>query len=320
MSREIRVAVVGLGYFGSHHARHYAANPRARLVAVVDADPDRAGGAAERHGAEAHHHHRAVIGKVDAVSVAVPTSHHHQVAAELIDAGIHVFVEKPIAPDAVAARDLVARAAKRGAVLQVGHIERFAPAFRAVQRQARGARLIECVRRAPWTGRSADVDVVLDLMIHDIDLALTLAGAPVVAVEASGVALTGGSCDVAEARLTFANGAVATLTTSRVAERAERTLAVTEPGRRFAADLGAGSLTVVAADGSGVAKADTIVLPRSDNLAAEIDSFLDCVASGTPPLVDGRAGLDALDVAERILAAIAAGGSPAKQTGEPARK
>lgn len=301
--RPIRVGVVGLGYFGAHHVRHYAANPRASLVAVADIDPLRAARVAGEHGALALPDHRAMIGRVDAVSVTAPTSLHHAIAGELVDAGIHVFVEKPITADAASAADLVARAERRDARLQVGHIERFAPAFRALRERARTPRLIEAVRRTPWSGRALDVDVVLDLMIHDIDLVLTLAASEVESVAASGISVATGHNDVVTARVTFANGVIATLATSRVAAAPERTIAVTEPRRRLMADLAKPELTIVSAAAGGGVSEERIALDRLDNLAAEVDAFLASVASGAPPQVDGRAGLDALKLAEAILAA-----------------
>jgi predicted dehydrogenase len=301
----IRVGVVGLGYFGSRHARHYAANGASRLIALADADPARAVSEAEKYGAEAHADHRALIGKVDAVSIVVPTTLHHEVARDFIDAGVHVLIEKPIAASPQAAEDLVARAQKAGTVLQVGHIERFAPAFVALKERVTDPRLIECVRRTVWSGRAADVDVVLDLMIHDIDLALTLAGAPVAEVAASGASVMTGLNDVAEARLAFSNGVVATLAASRVAPRGERKLFVSEPQRHFCADLAGPSLTEFSAGRDG-GLSETVELPPSDNLQREIAAFLDSVANRKPAVVDGKAGLDALAVAERIVAAIAA--------------
>jgi len=289
--------------------RHYAAHDGADLVAVVDVDPARAAEVAAAHGAVPLRDHRALIGKVDAVSVTVPTSEHHAVASELVEAGIHVFVEKPITVDVASAADLVARAERRGARLQVGHIERFAPAFRALRERVRAPRLIECVRRSPWSGRALDVDVVLDLMIHDIDLVLDLAGAPVASVAATGISVATRFNDVVEARVAFANGVVATLAASRVAAAPERTLAVTEDGRRLIADLGRTELTILAGTPDGGIAEERVPLARADNLAAEVDAFLTSVAAGTPPPVDGRAGLDALKLAEAVLAAARRGGS-----------
>lgn len=301
----IRVGVVGIGYFGSRHARHYAANAASRLIALADADHGRASSEAEKYGAEAHADHRALIGKVDAVSIVVPTTLHHAVACDFIEAGIHVLIEKPIASSPRAAADLVARAERAGTVLQVGHIERFAPAFGALKERVTRPSLIECVRRTMWSGRAADVDVVLDLMIHDIDLALNLAGSPVTSVTASGASVMTALNDIAEARLTFANGAVATLAASRVAARGERRLLVSEPGRHLSADLSGPSLVEFTRTAEGE-RTETIELPPSDNLGREISSFLDSVAHSKPAVVDGRAGLEALTIADRILAAIGA--------------
>ena len=294
----IRVGVVGLGVFGGYHARHYAASPRAELVAVVDADPARAASTAAQYDVAQFHNHRDLIGKVDAASVTAPASLHHAIARDLIDAGIHVLVEKPLATNAADARDLVALADKRGVVLAVGHIERYSPAVAALTERVRKPLRITAVRRAKPSGRSLDVDVVLDLMIHDIDLALTLAASPVVSVSASG------SADEAEAWLTFASGTIATLSASRVAAVNERKLAVTEAATAYAADLAGPSLTATPRRVPGaVAQAITLV-PR-DNLGAEIASFLEAVAGRAPALVDGRAGLAAVEVADRIRAAIA---------------
>ncbi len=298
----IKVGVVGLGYFGSHHVRQFAANPDAELVAVVDADASRALATGLRYGVEGLTDHRDLIGRVDAVSVAAPTSLHHSIASELIDAGVHVFVEKPIAATIADAADLVARAAKADVALQVGHIERFAPAYRSLAKQVRALKSIACVRHTPWRGRAADVDVVLDLMIHDIDLTLSLAKAPVIAVEAAGSPVVTADNDVVGARLTFDNGLVASLSASRVAAEGERTLTVSETGRRLVADLSRQTLTVSPDSGPS----EDQDFGAADNLAAEISAFLDSIASGAEPVVDGRAGLEALKVAEMIRSAVAA--------------
>jgi len=299
----IRTGVVGLGYFGSFHARHHAANPKAELVAVVDEDPVRAGTVGREHGAEALTDHRKLIGRVDAVSITVPTSLHHGVAGDFLDAGISVLIEKPIAHSPAAARDLIGRAERTGAVLQVGHIERFSPVFGALRSRVQRPLAVECTRIGPWRGRAVDVDVVLDLMIHDIDLVLALVGSEVVAVEAFGSPVLAPTNDFASAQLRFADGARANLSASRVAERTERTLRVVEPGRYWTADLAA--RTVSSYDRSaGVDSREEITIPPGDNLALEIDSFLEAVARRSRPEVDGKAGLDALMVAEAILRSI----------------
>jgi len=298
----IRVGVVGLGYFGSHHVRHFSAHPAAKLVAVVDTDYARAFATGAKYGAESLSDHRDLIGRVEAASITAPTSDHHAIACDLIEAGIHVFVEKPLAATVVDAADLVARADRTGVVLQVGHIERFSPAFQALAERVRAMRNISCVRHAPWKGRAADVDVVLDLMIHDIDLALSLAKAPVISVEGAGTPVVTGENDVVGARLTFDNGVVAALSASRVAATGERSLTVSEAGRRLRADLSAQTLTVTPDSGNP----ETLSFDSVDNLAAEVANFLEAIETETEPLVDGRAGLDALKVADMIRAAVVA--------------
>ncbi len=308
----IRVGVVGLGVFGRHHARHYAGHQDAQLVAVADADRARADAVAADTGAEAFTDHLGLIGKVDAVSIAVPASDHHAVAADFLDAGVHVFMEKPLAVDSASAEDLVARAERAGVILQVGHIERFSPAVGELARRLADPRRIAAVRKSGWTGRSADVDVVLDLMIHDIDLVLTLAGSPVKSVAADGMTTVSGRIDEAEAWLTFESGLIATLSASRSARENQRMLTVTEPGAIYVADLAGPTLTVKPRGGQGTARA--IPLTPHDNLGAQIAAFLDSVAHGTPPLVDGRAGAAAVAIAERIQAAIADGAASARRS------
>ena len=311
----IKVGVVGLGAFGRHHARHYAANAAAHLIAIADLDLPRATEAAAAYGAAVCASHREMIGMVDAVSIAAPASAHHAIARDLIDAGVHVLIEKPIAADSVAARDLIAAADRAGVILQVGHVERFSPAVAELRLRLTDPRRIACRRRTGWTGRSADVDVILDLMIHDIDLVLTLAGAPVASVAANGATVRSDVTDEAEAWLTFTNGLIATLSASRVALEHERKLMVTEPDTAFVADLAVPSLTATARRQPG-AVARNIPLVARDNLGAEIGAFLTSVRTGAKPEVDGRAGLAALEIAERIQAAIAETQTPARRASD----
>ncbi len=300
MPPRIKVGVVGLGYFGTFHARHYAAIPGAELVAT--ADPNEARGAIVRSTFGEIHQtdHRALIGRVDAVSIAAPTALHHRIAADFIDAGVHVLVEKPLADTAAAARDLAGRAERARVVLHVGHIERFSPAYQAIRQRVDAPRLIECRRHAPWTGRVTEVDVVLDLMIHDIDLALDLAGAATVGVEGSGVAMMGHGLDAVVARLWFANGAVAHLSASRVAPLPSRTVVVHEAERALAADLGAKTATEFTA--AGAVKA-AIAVPEGDALRLEIQAFLEAIGGRAGQGVEGRAAAEALEIAEAIRTA-----------------
>jgi len=307
---EIRTGVIGLGYFGSFHARQHAANPKGRLVAVVDADRARAEAVAAQYDAAPLADHRDLIGKVDAVSITVPTSQHHAVAAEMIDAGVHVLIEKPICDTPASARDLIARAEKRGVVLQIGHIERFSPVFGALRDRVAAPLTVECTRIGPWKGRAIDVDVVLDLMIHDIDLVLALVRSEVVAVEAMGAPVLAPTNDFAQAQLRFANGTVAHLHASRIADRSERTIKVVEADRYWSADLAARTVASFPR-GHAVLAQDEIAVPQTDNLALEIDSFLDSIAGARRPVVDGKAGLDALVVADLIIQRIGQAKRPA---------
>jgi predicted dehydrogenase len=305
----VRVAIVGLGAFGVHHARHFAAHPSARLVAVADVDARRAQAAAARFGAAAFADWRDMIGAVDAVSITVPASIHAGVAGAFVEAGNHVLVEKPLAATAGEARELVARARRKGVVLQAGHVERFSPAIAMLSERVKAPRRISCVRRATWSGRSTDVDVVLDLMVHDIGHVLMLAGAHPLSVSAEGRVGRSGLVDEAEAWLTFSGGLVATLSASRIANTSERAIVVTEPDRVYRADLAAPTLTV-SERSQWRSPEESIPLQARDSLAAEIDSFIRCVTTGVPPLVGGAEGLAAVEVAERVRRAIADADTP----------
>ena len=299
---QIRVGVVGVGSFGQHHVRHLACHDLVTLVGVSDLDRALTARIAERFGCAAFARAEDLEKAVDAAVVAVPATAHHEIVGPFLDAGVHVLVEKPMASDVAAARDLIGRAARSGALLQVGLLERFSPAIRKLTETATAARRIACVRRSPWDGRSGDVDVVLDMMIHDIDHACVLAAAPVLSVAASGAVGRSGHVDEAEAWLTFRNGVVATLSASRGAEEPERHLTVTEPDRVFLAELSEPSLTVGGRRSGGTS--EKILREDNDNLGDELASFVDSVAGGAPVAVDGQAGLAALEIAARIQAAM----------------
>ena len=307
--KEVRVGVIGVGSLGQHHARVYAELAGARLVGVADADEARGAVVAARHSCRATADYRALIGEVDAVSVAVPTLLHHEIAKACMEAGLHVLAEKPLAATVEQARDLAAVAARRGVMLQVGHIERFNSAFRATRGVIKAPMLIECRRWAPFTSRGADVDVVLDLMIHDLDLVLGMVGAPVRDVQASGVSMLSSATDVAQARVAFDNGCVATFSASRVAESKTRELRIFEPGGFVVIDL-AGQTAVVGRRAMGASGSHELLTEqvRGDGrepLKLELEAFLDSVRTGAPPLVSGREGTAALELAGAIMAEIA---------------
>ncbi len=206
MSDQIRVAVVGTGYFGRFHANHYSRNPRAKLVAVVDANEERARAVAAEFGAEPVFDYRSVIGRVDAASVAVPTTLHYEVARPLIEAGINVLIEKPITETVESATALTKLAEERNVVLQVGQIERFSSSYRALSTLIADPLYFESYRIAPWKERGIEVDVILDLMIHDIDMIMGLVPSRVATVDAVGTPVLGRSIDLANARITFEFG------------------------------------------------------------------------------------------------------------------
>jgi predicted dehydrogenase len=306
MADPVRVAVVGSGYFGRFHANHYARNERAELVAVVDADGERANAVAAEFGAEAVSDYRSIIGRVDAASVAVPTPLHYDIARELIEAGIHLLVEKPLTDSEQTGRTLAQLAEFRKTVLQVGHIERFSSGYRTLAKLIAEPLYFESYRIAPWKSRGVEVDVILDLMIHDIDMIIGLVGSPVAQVDAVGTPVLGKRVDLANARITFESGCVANVTASRVSYKTERRMRVFARNRYLNCDLGEGRIYGYRLRGDptteGVAAiaSETYEIEKQDSLANEIDAFLDCVTTGSKPLVDGWAGCEALRVASMI--------------------
>ncbi|MGA9603570.1 MAG: Gfo/Idh/MocA family oxidoreductase, partial [Methyloceanibacter sp.] len=306
MSDQIRVAVVGTGYFGRFHANHYSRNPRAKLVAVVDANEERARAVAAEFGAEPAFDYRSVIGRVDAASVAVPTTLHYEVARPLIEAGINVLIEKPITETVESATALTKLAEERNVVLQVGQIERFSSSYRALSTLIADPLYFESYRIAPWKPRGIEVDVILDLMIHDIDMIMGLVPSRVTTVDAVGTPVLGRSIDLANARITFESGCVANVTASRVSYKTERRMRVFARHQYFNCDLGEGKIFGYRLRGDPMTQGlaaigtETHEIQKEDSLANEIDSFLDCIATGKKPLVDGRAGSEALRVASMI--------------------
>ncbi len=306
MADQIRTAVVGTGYFGRFHANHYNKNPNAKLVAVVDANPERAKAMADEFGAEAVTDHREIYDKVDAVSVAVPTPFHFNVARDLIDAGLHVNIEKPITETVEQAQILTELAEERGTVLQVGHIERYSAAYRVISERIDRPLYLESYRIAPWKARGVDVDVILDLMIHDIDMIIGLVGSPVASVDAVGTGVMGRKVDIANARLNFESGCVANVTTSRISYKTERRLRVFSHSQYLNCDLGERKIFGYSlrgdpmTEGLAAIATDTVDIPQEDSLGNEIVSFIDCVKTGKKPFVDGYAGSEALRVAVMI--------------------
>jgi predicted dehydrogenase len=301
----VRVAVVGVGALGQHHARVCAGLDGAALAGLFDVDAARAGEVSGRHGVPAFAHLRDVVEASDAVCVAVPTVDHHRVARALLEAGRHVLVEKPMCSTVAEAEDLVAVAGARGLVLQVGHVERFNPATDVLRANAVRPRFVEVHRLAPFTPRSLDVDVVLDLMIHDLDIVLALDGSQAVQVDAVGVPVLTPRVDIANARLRFASGLIANLTASRVSAEKVRKFRVFSPRTYISADFAAREAQVYRlADGPGgpAIQSERTSAPDEEPLRRQLAAFVAAVRDRSQPVVSGAEGLRALALAHEILA------------------
>jgi predicted dehydrogenase len=329
----LRVGVVGSGALGRHHARIYSQLPSTELVAVADTSLERGRAVAAACGTRWFADYRELFDQVDAVSIAVPTVTHHAVALEFLDRGIATMVEKPLASTAPEALEIVAAAERSGTTLQVGHVERFNPAFQEARRLVRNPKYIRCERFSPYAFRSTDIGVVLDVMIHDLDLVLDLVGQPPQSVEAFGISILGEHEDCAQARLAFANGCVADLSANRVSPATRRVMQIWSQAGVVNVDFAARELTRYAPNarlltGDSVldrarqpgAEIDRLkaeifteyiqierpAISVADALTAELSSFADCVKRESKPLVDGRAALAAMQIAERVIESVAA--------------
>lgn len=298
--------MVGAGYLGRFHAQKYASEAGCRLVAVADPRPEAREALALELGTTAVADHRELLGKVDAVSVVTTTPAHFAIARDFLEAGAHVLVEKPITETVEQARELITIATRCGRILQVGHLERFNPAIVAAESELVGARFIDCQRLAPFKERGTDVNVVLDLMIHDIDIVQSIVGRPIESIDAVGTPVFSGAVDIANARLRFEGGCVANVTASRVSLKMERKLRVFRDDAYLSIDLQQRILTVIRkqatppAPGGLPVAIDERSFEQGDALRAEIRSFLDCIATGRTPVVGGEDGLRALETAIRI--------------------
>jgi predicted dehydrogenase len=299
--RKIRVAVVGAGSFGQHHLRVLRESGRAELVAVVDTDGARAQEAAQRFACEALEDARRLAGRVEAAVVAVPTSAHAEVGGALLEAGIDVLVEKPIAADPASARRLVETAEARGRVLQVGHLERFNPAVAALRSVARLPLFFEVHRLSVFTPRSLDVDVVLDLMIHDLDIVLSLTGQMPEEIRAAGISILSRRVDIANVRLAFPGGCVANLTASRVSTERVRKLRMFQPHQYVSLDYTRQDALVLEVSPDRQLGSRLLAVEKAEPLALELEAFLEAVETRRAPAVSGAEACRALEVALAIL-------------------
>ena len=288
---------------GKEHARIYSKSDRAEFVGLYDADAPTARKIAGQHKATAFASIAELLANVDALTIASPTFTHHEVGMAALAAGKHLLIEKPITDNLPQARALVDEASRRGLILQVGHIERFNPAFRALEGMLTRPKFIEAHRLSPYPGRSIDIGVVLDLMIHDIEIILHLVRSPLESIDAVGVAVLSKSEDIANVRLRFRNGCVANITTSRISPEKMRKIRVFQDDAYLSLDYQNQSGEIYRKSDDKITR-DKIPVEKDEPLKLELESFLDCVAAGGTPLVDGERAAAALDVAMRITGMI----------------
>jgi predicted dehydrogenase len=315
MTAKLRVGVVGAGYLGQIHARIYAGMSAVSLVGVADVDPQAAARVAQSCGCTAYTRAEELLGKVDAVSIVVPTIHHLAVARPFLESGVHMLMEKPLAPTLDEAAALVKVAERAGVTFQVGHLERYNAGVMTLAERVQSPRFIEALRLGVFVERATDVDVVTDLMIHDIDIVLSLVKSDIKSIAASGAAVLTQHVDIANARIEFENGAVANVTASRVSNKKERRMRVFDRNVYHALNYMDQQIEVVralppsAADARPQIVTESLKIEPRQPLDAELADFVQTVRTGDTPLVGGRDALKALEAAllvkEKITACLA---------------
>ena len=306
MINKLRTAVIGVGYLGRFHAKKYAALPESELVGVVDNSASVSQDVANELGITGYTDYRELLEKVDAVSIVVPTPLHYEVAEAFLNHGVHVLVEKPITATIEQAQRLIDLAAANKCVLQVGHLERFNPAVQAAAQLIKTPRFIESHRLAPFKQRGTDVSVILDLMIHDIDLIQELVQKPIESIDAVGARVFSQDIDIANARIRFEGGCVANTTASRVSLKQERKMRIFQDDAYVSIDLQQKVLNVVNKTQTGPVETPSQVaineqsFDQGDALKSEIEAFLNSIRTGSAPVVSGEDGLRALSTATRI--------------------
>ena len=312
--KPLRVAVIGVGHVGEYHVQKYVALPEAELVGVVDIDRERARFIARRYDTKAFFTHHDILDQVDAVTLAVPTKEHFSIGLDVLSAGVHLLVEKPITEEVAEAEQLIKEADKRGLVLQVGHTERFNPAVREMQTMVSRPIFVESHRLNPFTPRGTDVDVVLDLMIHDLDIILNVVNSEIKELHGVGMSVLTGKTDIANVRIIFDNSAVANLTASRVSNKTIRKLRIFQSDAYLSVDFNSKELGVTRLDqespgpeGYPQIVTSKMQFPDSDPMLSQIRSFLTTVLDGASPEVSGEDGRRALWVAKSIIGQIERG-------------
>lgn len=297
--KKIPVGVIGVGHLGSIHARLYQSIPTSSLAGVCDVNAERAHQVAAQLGVPAYTDFRSLFGRVEAVSIAVPTVKHYEVARECLKEGIHVLVEKPFASTTAEARALIRLAGRTGSLLTVGHVERFNSAFQATRTIIKHPRFIECHRLSTFPNRSLDVGVVLDIMIHDIDIIMGLVNAPITKIESVGVSVLTPFEDIANARIRFSDGCVANLTASRVSDEPLRKIRIFQKDTYISLDYKEASAWVYQKKQGSITKT-ALPIEKEQPLQKELESFIACIADKRPPLITGEIACDALSVALKI--------------------
>ena len=301
----LKTAVIGIGYLGRFHAQKYSGITDSELIGVVDVDPESAQNIADELEVPFYTDYHEVLDKADAVSIVVPTVLHYETAKAFLKNGVHVLLEKPFAANIEEAEELEQLSRDMNVRLQIGHLERFNPVFTEFQQLIDQPKFIENIRIAPFPKRGTDVDVILDLMIHDIDLVMAVVGEYPESVEGTGVNIITSTTDLANARLRFPSGCIADLTASRVSDKAERKMRIFQSGLYLSLDYGTGQARKLQVDQEAVPDPDTLrpesyQLEKGDALLAEIESFICVVREGKKPKVTGQDGLNAMRVAWQI--------------------
>ena len=304
--RKVRVGVVGVGNLGQHHARIYAELPKVELVGVVDINEKRAREIAHKYHTTPYVYYRDLFNKVDAVSIVVPTSLHHKVALDFIERGINVLIEKPVTSTLTEAKQLIKAAHANSVTLQVGHIERFNSAFLALRGIVKEPLYIESHRLGPFNYRVIDVGVVLDLMIHDIDIVTSIVDADITSIEAFGRSVLSDKEDIATAHIVFSNGVIANIVASRVSPKKIRKLGIMENNKYISLDYLTQELYTYTnsngkKNGSNGSKIEKIDIKWQEPLRLELEHFLKCIKNGEKPIVGIEEGINALEIAFKIL-------------------
>jgi len=312
VAKKLKMGVAGVGHFGKFHAAKIAASPAAELVAVADSNGGQAREVAALYGISGFDEPRDMLGQIDAVTVAVPTRAHFEVAQGFLEAGVHVLLEKPIADNLDDAKRLIALAQEKNLVLQIGHLPRFSGAAQFLHRRLNNPLFIESLRIAPFKPRGTDVSVILDLMIHDLDFILSLVQAPIASIDAAGAPVFSDAEDIANARVKFANGCIANITASRISLKTERQMRIFQSDAYIAVDFDKRKTRIVGKKSAGPVGGFSDVdveeegYEEVDELEREVEAFIAAVRDGTPPVVSGEDGLRALEAALSVADSLSA--------------